>query len=263
MEEVHASPFSSECMTTVDFLSKLALESPVRRSKRRGSGGAMKLMRTNSISKMFPSSRNLHPKSLGSSWGEKSFGSIKGSHINTFDSNNHGNDDSYTFYKNNNDSYTFFKGNNESITDITLSSSISSFDDEEFAALNFIKDIDLAMIDFNKRIMKMKKKIDDVLQLAQARYECGNEVGCLLSMRKVHRNRRKVGLMDTTRLHLGELRKQVETYMKQGDFDFDIPILRNHARDIISRINTEIETSCPSDKDLLSEVYKMTGMVEI
>eukprot|EP00977_Amphora_coffeiformis_P003013 scaffold574_cov190-Amphora_coffeaeformis.AAC.3 len=195
---------------------------------------------------MFTSSRGSHSKNFGSSWGEKSFGSIKGMNNNN------------SF----NDSYTFFKGN-ESATDITLSSSLSSFDDDEFAALNLIKDIDLSMIDLNKRKIKMEKKIDNVLELSQARYECGNEVGAIMSMRKVYRNRSKVALMVTARSQLVKMRKQVESYMKQGDFDFDVQILRNRARGIISKINSPTNVSDPSDIELLREVYDMMGMVEI
>ena len=239
MEDFHASPLSSQY--PAEFLSKLAVETPVHR--RRGSG-AMKMMRTSSISKMFPSKNS--SKGFGSSWGEKSFGSIKGHD---------------SFNLRGNDSYTF-KGN-ESATDITLSSSLSSLEEDEFAGLNLIKDVDIAIIDLNKRAIKAEIKINNVLELAQARYEGGSELGALISMRKVHRNRNKVDRIATARYELVEMRKQVEADMNQGYFDFDVPVLRNRARDIMIKIHVSTDCPSPLDNELLRQLYEMMGMVEI
>lgn len=238
MEDVHSSPVTSEY--TDDFLSKLAVETPV--IKRRGSAG-MKLMRTASISKIFPS-RSTHDsskhasKNLGSSWGDNSFGFVKG-----------------------NDSYSI-KGN-ESATDITLSNSMSSFEEDEFTGLNLIKDIDIAIIELNKKKTKTEKKIDNILELAKARYEGGGTLGALVSMRRVHRNRTKLAYIAATRYQLTEMRKQIESYMKQGDFDFDVPTLRNHARDIMSKMQSASDCPAPSDDELLRRLFQEMNMVEI
>lgn len=219
---------SSSAHYPSDFLSKLTLEHHPR-SRRRASTGdgsdGKLLSRGSSVARLFPI------KGMGSSWGENSFGS--------------------------------FKGGNESATDITLSNSLASMEENEFASLALIKDLDQAITDLTKRKTKLEHKIDNIHELACARYEGGSEMGAILSMRKAHRNRSRKAYIAAARFQLVEMRKQIETEMNQGNFaSLDVCILRNRALDVVAKINSA-DCPTPSNEELLQQLYKVMHMAEI
>ena len=153
---------------------------------------------------------------------------------------------------------------NDSITDITLGSSLDSLQEDEFAAVAFIKDLDQAIVDETKRKSRIEDKIENIIDLARARYEGGSEIGALLSMRKLHRNRTRKAYLAAARYQLMELRQQIEAEMKKGRFhDLDIGMLRSKALEIMGKVKSAEEVPVPTNEDLSRELYQLTRFAEI
>lgn len=153
---------------------------------------------------------------------------------------------------------------NDSTSNLTMGSSLDSIQENEFAGLALIKDIDQAIAHQATQKKTLEKRIENISCLAMARYECGNPAGALLSLRKLHRNRNRKAYIVAAKYQLTQLRQQVRAEMNSSRFDYlDVAVLRDTAKGIIVKARAVDQLPAPPDNDLLAELYKMLRMAEI
>ena len=153
---------------------------------------------------------------------------------------------------------------NDSATELTLGSSMASMEENEFAALALIKDIDQAIVEQTKHKGRIEGRLESIIILARARYEGGSHIGAILSMRKWHRNRTRKAYLAAARYQLVEMRQRIESEMNRGRFqDLDIAVLRNACREIMLKVHAADQVPAPCDDDLLRELYHIMNMAEI
>jgi hypothetical protein len=150
----------------------------------------------------------------------------------------------------------------ESSTDLSLGSSLGSIADIEFNDLTFVKDLDKVIDDLDSRKKEAAPKIVALQELAQARYESGNDFGAILSMRKIHRVRMRKAYYSGAHYQLNQIRQKLQDEMNDGNFDFDMQVLYTHAKHIVSKAKTA-KCPTPPDEELRQELLRFLGMVEI
>lgn len=236
---------------TAEFFSKLASESSSPRNKRRASGGRgltshsmHRLMRTSSMSRLFPSKsthHHSHPHSSFSSDGNNSWSNSL------------------------NNSSSSFGWGNESATDITMSNSLASLEENAFSAIALVEELEEVIKDQTARKDKFQDRMDSAMELACARYEGGSErPAILLALRKAHRNRTRKAYLAAARYQVIEVKNHVQGEIDRGNFDLDLASLRRHVHDILGKARVVMEDCpTPSNKELMRQLDRNLRFVEI
>lgn len=153
-------------------------------------------------------------------------------------------------------------------TDATFNSSFASFVEEDnWAARALLKDFDKTIQEQTGLKEQTQQHIASMQALAWARYTSGNQIGALISMRKVHKYLSRAAHLATAITKLEEVRNRLHRDITHGSFDPTDLMDKRRAMilNLVQLKQTESLSSSKvaSDELLLEQLYNVMGMAEI
>ena len=116
------------------------------------------------------------------------------------------------------------------------------------------------------REVTLKTLIETDQELAKARYLSDNEKGAILSMRRVHRFKGTLESVVTCCARLLKLRQDLEAAIascdRGGILELDLGALQDSFEQALD-MHSDTKSPMPPEAELLAQVHKLVGMVEI
>uniref|UniRef100_A0A7S3P5H8 Uncharacterized protein n=1 Tax=Amphora coffeiformis TaxID=265554 RepID=A0A7S3P5H8_9STRA len=133
---------------------------------------------------------------------------------------------------------------------------------EEVEAM--IEDVKQAIRQKLARQATLKSHIQCDKELAKARYMSENEMGAILSMRRIHKLTAQMEKVRSTCSELLQLQKQLEQALKsaEGIYNLDLIELQSSLEKAFNVVEDE-DHVMPSDADLREDLHLLTGRFEI
>lgn len=137
----------------------------------------------------------------------------------------------------------------------------SSSDDMELDASAFLQELGEAVQEQTKRKQTLEKYIESTYALAHARYAGGSRLGAILSMRRVYLHEQMKAYVAATRYRLVRLQQQVESEVQCGSNDIDSILVhrRQNLQDVLRKLRIALNDLSashqrPSDQTLIDQL---------
>lgn len=118
------------------------------------------------------------------------------------------------------------------------------------------------------RLADAEERVVSTQELAWARYDGGNEMGAILSMRRAHESLVMVNLLQAAIPQLEEIKTAVQRRLANKTVDIqDLTRKRRRMVLILSKLkkagSAAAAAKVPSDAELLEQLYEIMEVVEI
>lgn len=158
------------------------------------------------------------------------------------------------------------KSNDSTSTEATLNSSLASLLQEQEERATFLEELDHGLKVQTQRKAHAEEQVVSIQELAWARYDSGNEMGAVLSMRKAHNWLVQVEHLECACTQIQTIQNKVHEGFLTHD---EVMSQRRAFVLILSKLkralspSTLSKTVVPSNEALMNQLYEIMGVVEI